>query len=194
MNPFNHTPCLLSLTALTLATGSAAHAGLIGDEVEIWSHAQSNGVSTLFDTATVASPGHEYEAGPGNTVVYAVDFEDTTLRLDSFGSWHSPWFNSGHPPSSLDIRDLDFVGDPSMIIGAIDVSFRGVVIDDGTPDDFAEFSADNVQFGDDWVRIEYGGYAFIDGTFVDIDITFVPAPGGVALFGAGGLCMMRRRR
>jgi len=81
-----------------------------------------------------------------------------------------------------------------MIIGAIDVSFRGVGIEDFSPDDFADFSADNVQFGDDWVRIEYGGYAFIDGSFVEIDLTFVPAPGGVALFGAGCLCVMRRRR
>ena len=185
------------LSSVTLLAGVALPAGasLIGDEVEIWSRAQLNGNLTFRGDAVVTDPGVEYSLMISQNVNYTVDIDADSIRLETFFPWNSPWFNSGLAPTALEIRDLDFVGDPERTIGAVSASFGGeITVDDFSPENFPAFSADNIEFGDEWVRIVYGGYAFASGSFIDINLTFVPAPGTAALFGVAGLGAARRRR
>ncbi len=191
------TRLLASVPPIALAALSAlpAHASMLGDTVEIWGRAQLNGSETLRDTVVVADPGVEYSLSISQDVNYTLDLTSHTIRLDTFNPWFSPWFNSGHEPTALEIRDIDVVGDPEQHIGAVSVSFGGSILpEDNAPPAYAAFSSDNIEFGDDWVRIITGPYLFSDGSFVQIDLTFIPAPGPAALGGLGLLAAARRRR
>ncbi len=181
--------------ALTALTAIPAHASMLGDSVEIWGRAQLNGSESLRDTVVVADPGVEYSLSISQDVNFTLDFTSHSIRLDTYVAWFSPWFDSGHEPTAMEIRDIDVVGDPEQYIGAVSVSFGGsIVTEDGAPPAYAAFSADNIEFGDDWVRIITGPYLFDAGSFVQIDLTFVPAPGAASLFGFAAMGALRRRR
>ncbi len=188
---------MISSTVLICAASASLPASgqLIGDTVEIWGRAQLNGSETLRDTVMVVDPGFEYFVTISQDLNYTLDIGADSITLETFSPWFSPWFNSGHEPTALEIRGLDFVGDPSMVIGGVSVMISGVIEpEDNAPMGYAAFSADNVEFGDDWVRIITGPYVFESGSVVQIDLTFVPAPSALALFGLGSVCTVRRRR
>lgn len=178
---------------LLALVGSGASGGLVGDTVSLWRTPQLTGDTTLDSFAIVTDPGYEFESAIGNNTLYTVDLGPTSIRLDSHSSWFSPWFNTGHAPSSIELRDLDF--GPGLAITGVAVSFSsGIGFDDFAPDDLPAFSADNVEFNADTVRILYGGHTFEAGSWIQIDLIVTPAPASAGLLGVAGLVGGRRRR
>lgn len=186
------TTTIAALTTLGLvATGSSA--SLVGDTVALWATPQLNGTPYLDSFALVVDPGHEFEVGIANTTIYTIDLGPYSMRLDSLSSWYSPWFNSGFAPSSTEVRGMNF--GPGQIITGVNVSFSSTIARHGSsPLDLPEFSADNVTFNADTVRISYGGYAFVEGSFIQIDLIVTPAPGAAGLLAGLGMLAGRRRR
>lgn len=186
---------VFSILALLAAGASSTHASMLGDTVEIWGRAQLNGTQYLRDTVVVSDPGVEFSTSIGENELYRLDLTSHSITMDVTGGFFSPWFNSGHEPTALEIRDINVPDDPEQIIGAVAVSFGGVIEpEDNAPLNYAAFSDANVEFGDDWVRIITGPYHFQSGSFVRVDLTFVPSPGPAALGALGLIAGARRRR
>jgi hypothetical protein len=187
------------VAALVAAFGVSAPASgqtLVGDTVQYWTHAQFNGVPTLDSFAIVGTPNHEFSQEIIG-VISTVNIEATSIRLDSL-QWHySPYFNTGFDPTYFEIRDLDFAGEPQRQIVGVNVSFSSLIgVHEDTPNFWPAFSANNVTFTGDSVRLSYGGYQFPAGSYVDIQlITAVPAPASVAagLMMVAGVGLRRRR-
>lgn len=182
---------------LAAASGVATAGGsLVGDTVEYWTHAQLNGQQQLREFGIVTDPGHEFTVDFFGTVWYTLDIGPNSLRLDTYEDWFSPWFNSGFPQTHLEIRDLDWSGAPGTTIVDVIVTYSstGITHEPGAPDDLPAFSAANVSFTADSVRIVVGGYAFAPGSWVNIEFVTVPGPGAAGVLGASGLLAARRRR
>jgi hypothetical protein len=187
----HHTALLLS--ALAGLTSATSHAGIVGDTVSMWRTPQLTGEPTLDSFAIVTHPGHEFSSTIGNTVLYTVDIGPNFVRLDSFSNWHSPWFNTGFAPSSIEIRDMDF--GPGLWITGVEVSYSSnIVKHNSAPADLPFFSADNISFNADTVRITYGGHEFFDGSWVHINLIVTPSPAGLGVLAGAGLLACRRRR
>lgn len=184
------------ISMVASAAGSAGGQTLVGDTVSFWRTAQLNGESTLDGFAIVTSPLHEFGWVLDGTPIYTWNVEATSIRLDARSTFYSPYFNSGFSPSSHEIRDLDFVGEPGRFIAGVNVTFSDQIsVHDSAPANWPGFSASNVTFTADSVRISMGGYRFPRDSFVQIDlITAVPTPGGVALLATMGVLGLRRRR
>jgi hypothetical protein len=180
------------LTVSTLAWGQT----IVGDTVRFWQHSQATGTSVLVGAAVVTSPDHEYATMIDSTTLFRINVEAMSIRLESMVSWNSPYFNSGHSPSSIEIRDLDFVGEPHRFITGVSVSYSSPIgFEQNAPSGYPSFSADNISFTADSVRISYGGYEFPAGSFIHINlITAIPTPGATAALGLGALVAARRQR
>jgi hypothetical protein len=192
--------CLLALAfASVLVTGRAfAAPSIVGDVVEIWGVAQSNGAEFHHATVPVIDPGVEYTETILITDIYELDFRPAAITLNSLDNWYSPWFNSGFPPSRLEFRDIDVPGMPWLSIGGVNVLFSETIVpEDDAPVGYPAFSSGNVSFTSDSVALEIGPYRFPTGSRVQIDLTFVPEPATVTLLGVpmvAGLCLRRRRQ
>lgn len=187
---------MAAIAGLAGMTAAASAQTLVGDTVELWTHPQLTGIATFTGAAAVITPGHEFQSQIQQSVLYTLNVEALSIRLDSFSNWFSPYFNSGHAPSYIEIRDLDFIGEPQRFISGVNVSFSTTItVDDGSPANWPDFSAANVSFTGDSVRISYGGYEFLPGDYVQIDLlTNVPAPSVAGLGLVGVAAAMRRRR
>lgn len=188
---------MTSMCSMVVAgVGPASGQTLVGDTVSFWQVAQLNGESTLDSLAIVTSPLHEFAWVFDGAPIYTWNVEATSIRLDSRFTFYSPYFNSGFAPSSHEIRDLDFVGEPDRFITGVSVTFSDQIsVHDSAPIDWPSFSASNVTFTADSVRISMGGYRFPRDSFVQIDlITAVPTPGSMALLAMMGVLGARRRR
>ncbi len=183
-----------TLASLVLGAAAAnASAGLIGDTVAMWHTPQLTGESSLRGFAVVADPGIEFSTELSGDVLYTLDLDATSIRLDTVNYWYSPWFNSGHAPSSIEIRGMDF--GPGLSITGLDVTFSPRIRqNDSAPGDLPAFSADNIVFSGDTVRINYGGFEFFEGSWIQIDMIVTPAPAGVGVLAGAGLLACRRRR
>jgi hypothetical protein len=186
----HHTTLLLSVLAgLTSAT---AHAGIVGDTVSMWRTPQLTGEATLDSFAIVTHPGHEFSTTIINTI-YTVDIGPNFVRLDTLSGWHSPWFNTGFAPSSIEIRGMDF--GPGLWITGVEVSYSSNIVKHySAPADLPFFSADNISFNADTVRITFGGHEFFDGSWVHINLIVTPSPAGLGVLAGAGLLACRRRR
>ncbi len=185
--------------ALVLAffAGSVQAASIVGDTVEIWGVAQSNGGETLRDTVVVVDPGIEYTATIVQTDIYNLDIGPSSIVLDTLSGWFSPWFNSGFPETTLEVRDIDVPGMPGLVIGGVSMIFSDTIVPEaGAPLNYPAFSSSNVSFTDHSVILQTGPYSFPTGSRVQIDITFVPEPGTATLlvFGGFGAALIVRRR
>jgi hypothetical protein len=184
-------PILLALAA------PAAAQTLVGDTVQWWRHPQSTGVVSFDSSALVVTPAHEFQTviiQPNLTST--INIEATSIRLDSITSFYSPYFNTGFDPTYFEIRDLDFVGEPQRYIAGVNVSYSTTIsVEPGAPINWPNFSAANVTFTADSVRLSIGGYEFPAGSFVHVNlITAVPAPSAAVLLGLAGAVASRRRR
>ena len=114
---------VLSIFLFTAVLGllfvpTTASASLIGDSatVEVFT-----GVSSLGpQTETVVSPGlpeFSYFTGPDNSLT--VDIESSTIQIDFFDEFTSIFvLGTGENPITIEITDLDWVGQPGIIVGA----------------------------------------------------------------------------
>lgn len=192
MNLHKHPTRALAGVVLAAACAGAS-AGLVGDTVALWTTPQLTGEPTLDAFAIVTDPGVEFAQDIAGTLIYTLDLDATSVRLDSYANWHSPWFNSGFAPSSIEIRGMDF--GPGLSITGVEVSYStNIGRHDSAPDDLPFFSADNISFIGDTVRISYGGHEFFDGSWVQIDLIVTPAPAGLGVLAGAGLLASRRRR
>lgn len=197
MNVWVKRATLTSIGSMLVAgVGPARGQTLVGDTVSFWSVAQLNGESTLDSFAIVTSPLHEFAWAIDDAPIYTWNVEATSIRLDSWLTFQSPYFNSGFAPSSHEIRDLDFVGEPDRFITGVNVTFSDQIsVHDSAPADWPSFSESNVTFSANSVRISIGGYRFPRDSFLQIDlITAVPTPGSMAIFATMGVLGVRRRR
>ena len=197
MNRLN-TAQLTLVFALVLAAGRCSVAqSIVGDTIDIWTVAQSSGTEFFQETVLVVDPGIEYTATILVTDIYDVNIGPTSIVLNTLDEWFSPWFNSGHPPSRLEFRDIDVPGMPGLSTGGVSVLFSDTIVpEDGAPMGYPAFSASNVTFTADSVEIETGPYTFPVGSRIQIDLTFVPEPGTASLLGSALLAaaMAMRRR
>ena len=196
MNIATTAKVLLLVFALSLHPAlSYAAPSIVGDTVDIWSVAQLNGTETLRETILVVDPGVEYTSTIINDI-YDLDFGPDSVELRTLNAWFSPWFNSGHPPTSLELRGINVPGEPNLTIGDIDVLFsEGITPEDNAPLNYPDFSADNVTFGDDFLRIETGPYRFEENSSVLVTMTFIPEPStGLFMFGVCCIALLRGRQ
>lgn len=186
---------LAAACAMVAATGASAQT-LVGDTVSWWSQPQLTGVAELRDIAVVTTPAHEFESVIIVDPVSTINVEATSIRLDALSNWYSPYFDTGFAPSYFEIRGLNFVGEPERYISGVEVSFATTIsVESGSPANWPNYSAANVSFTADSVRISIGGYEFVQGSYVQVNLlTAVPAPGAAAVFGLAGLVTTRRRR
>jgi hypothetical protein len=187
--------CSLILASALCPTQSEAVTTIVGDSIDIWGVAQLNAVETYRDTIIVTDPGVEYTAAIVNDI-YTLDFGPTSVVLTTINPWYSPWFNSGNPPSALELRGINVPGEPNLIIGSIDVRITdNIVPEENAPANYPDFSANNVTFGDDFLRIETGPYSFPENSTVLISMNFVPEPStGLLTFAACLPPLLRRQR
>ncbi len=95
----------------------------------------------------------------------------------------------------MEFRGINVPGEPNLIIGSIDVRFTGdIAPEDNAPANYPDFSADNVTFGDDFLRIETGPYRFPENSTILISMTFVPEPSTGLLFLAAVIPFLLRRQ
>ncbi len=187
---------LLAAACAMVAGASASAQTLVGDAVSWWSQPQLTGVVELRDIAVVTTPAHEFESVILVDPISTINVEATSIRLDSLSNWYSPYFNSGFEPTYFEIRGLNFVGEPERYISGVEVSFATTIaVESGSPANWPNYSAANVSFTANSVRISIGGYEFVEGSYVHVNLlTAVPAPGAVAVLGLAGLVATRRRR
>lgn len=184
------------LFACAASVGSAAAQSLVGDTILRVSQPQSSGIVGDPQFAVVTDPGVEFIDSfpfpPGEFRRFNIGA--TSIRMDNTATWFSPWFDTGHLPSYIEFRDLDF-GDPAWSIGGVNVTWGGgVSIEDDAPINYPAFSSNAVIFNADTVRLYIGPYQFEAGSWVQIDLAIVPAPGAVAMAGVAGMIALRRRR
>ncbi len=182
--------------ALALAAGRVQAASIVGDTVEIWGVAQSSGTESLQDTVQVVDPGVEYTA----TIIgdiYDLNIGPASISLISLDDWYSPWFNSGFPPSALEVRDIDVPGMPGLSIGGVSVIYSDTIVpEQNAPLNYPAFSAADVTFTAHSVILQIGPYSFPTGSRVEIDLMFVPEPGTASLCICGllsAVLLVRRR-
>lgn len=181
----------LLLSPLALPSGAAS---IVGDQIEIWNTPQLNGVPTFEAAAEVVDPGVEYTATISSDI-YHVDLAASSILLTTEAAWFSPWFDSGNAPSSMEIRDINVPGQPGLAISGIDVFYSdNIVTDDSAPLGHPAFSAANVSFTPDSVRLEYGGYRFPEGSEVLVNLHFAPEPASLAVGAVAIACLAGRRR
>ena len=198
MNRFSFAKvCALALGCSTglLGASTVSAQTLVGDTVELWAHPQSNGNLNMVGSSLVVSPGFEFEQVIINPIS-TFNIEATSIRFDAVDDFYGPYFNSGFDPTYYEIRDLDFIGEPDRHIVGVNVSFATTIgIHEDTPMGWPQFSAANVTFTADSVRLSIGGYEFPTGSWVEIElITAVPAPAALGVIAIGGLFSGRRRR
>lgn len=186
---------LAAACAMVAGTGASAQT-LVGDAVSWWSQPQLTGVVELRDIAVVTSPAHEFESVIFVDPISTINIEATSIRLDTHLNWYSPYFNSGFAPTYFEIRGLNFVGEPERYISGVEVSFATTIaVESGAPANWPNYSAANVSFTADSVRISIGGYEFVQGSYVHVNLlTSVPAPSAGVLLCMAGLVATRRRR
>jgi hypothetical protein len=195
MNCVMKSTIVLTFALILTAGRSYAAPSIVGDTVDIYSVAQSSGSEFLSDTVQVVDPGVEYTATILNTDIYDLNIGPTSIQLITLSDWYSPWFNSGYPPSSLQIRDIDVPGMPGLSIGGVSVTFSDTIVPEpNAPLNYPAFSAANVSYTANSVMLEIGPYSFPTGARVQIDLTFVPEPGMASLLGCGLLCVLTALR
>ncbi len=177
---------LVLTLALALTAGRVQAASIVGDTVDIWGVAQSNGTEYLNDSVQVVDPGVEYTATIINNDIYDLDIGPASIVLNSLSDWFSPWFNSGFPPTTIEVRDIDVPGMPWQSIGGVSVIYsESIVPEPGAPLNYPAFSAANVTFTAHSVILQTGPYSFPTGSRVEIDLVFVPEPGTAGLLICG---------
>ena len=192
--------CQFALTlVLSLAAGRLQAASIVGDSVELWGVAQSTGTEYFYDTVVVIDPGVEYSSMILNNTIYDLNIGPASISLESLDDWFSPWFNSGFPPTTLEIRGIDVPGMPELVVGGVSVIFSDTIVpEDGAPLNYPAFSAANVTFTDHTVVLQTGPYSFPTGSRVQIDLVFVPEPGTASLLACGllsaAVLIERRKR
>lgn len=186
---------LLFFCALSLAVGrTCAASSIVGDTVDIYGVAQLNGSETLRDTVVVVDPGIEYTAVIIDPI-YELNIGPASITLNSVAGWFSPWFNSGNPPTTLEIRDINVPGMPGQSIGGVSVIYSETIVPhDSAPVNYPDFSESNVTFTPNSVILQTGPYLFPTGSRVQIDLTFVPEPSTVLLFLTGSVLALRSRQ
>lgn len=180
------------------AATTARAASIVGDTVDIYGVAQSNGGEFLHDTVVVVDPGIEFSQIILIDPIYNLDIGPSSISLESLADWYSPWFNSGFPATTLEIRDIDVPGMPNLVIGGVSVIFSDTIVpEQNAPLNYPAFSAANVSFTDHSVILQTGPYSFPTGSRVLIDIVFVPEPGTISLLACGAfgaVLLVRRKR
>jgi hypothetical protein len=186
------TACLAVVAAVCgPALGGAS---LVGDTIEYWRHPQLTGETILDSFGIVTDPGHEFTVGGAGLVLFTIDVGVNSVRIDSVTDWHSPWFNTGFDPSWMEIRDLDWSVPGTTIVDVIVTFSPGISPESGAPDGMPAFSAANAWFTDDSVAISYGGYAFTAGSWVNVELVTIPAPGAGCVLATLAMLAGRRRR
>lgn len=189
--------CALACALMLVAGRSLAAPSIVGDMVDIWTHAQSNDTEYFQGTFQVVDPGIEYTSTILVTDIYTVNLGPSSIVLHTLEEWYSPWFNSGYEPSRIEFRDIDVPGKPWLTIGGVSMIYSDTIVPEaGAPLGYPTFSAANASFTADSVIVETGPYRFPVGSRLQIELTFVPEPGTATLFGGALLAsaVLRRRQ
>lgn len=187
---------VFAVGALACVAGTAfASPSLVGDTIERVQYAQASGNFTPGEFAVVTDPGVEYiDSFPLTGEFRRFNIGATSIRMETASTWFSPWFDTGNPPTFVEFRDLDF-GEPGWTIGGVNVTWGGTIFaEDDAPLNYPAFSSAAVDFNADTVRLYTGPYQFEAGSWVQIDLILVPAPGAAAVCAMLGLAATRRRR
>jgi hypothetical protein len=185
---------ILALAVVTISvTATPAAAGICGDTITTnWSAAGTiDSADTSFvacsTTSSVSGSILTSDPDPYTLTVSAID--DDTFEL--FGSIEDFGTSIGDSPIiTLELLDIDWIGDAGVIIG---------VIDNSADFDVDSFTADSITISGSFFCS--GFFCVFDnvslGTFdVLAEHTAVPEPASIALFAVGlaGLGFLRRRR
>lgn len=188
---------VIPMIAMGVLAGSASGQSLItGRNVTYAFYGQYSG---RFDIPlggySARHPGTDFtESASGPPGVFRrTDFRPTSIRIDYLATWSNVWTNNGNPADYWEYRDLYF-GDPAWVIAGLNVTWGGTVLVDSTaPSNYPAFGPGTVTFVGNTVRVTHGGYRFLAGSWVEINMILVPGPGPAA-FAAFGLIVAARRR
>jgi hypothetical protein len=182
-----------SVSASLLAQGS-----LLGDHVNIrW---LLNGA--YLDP--VDNPGYDRfnvevrAAGPPeydflDLGVVKIDIDSATISL-SVGDGGIGWANHNQGFTGFEISDLDWQDSPGARLDGISVSIAHPDLVDQANGASFPYSASNVSFGDDWVRILTAGYNMQPGFDIRVDVLAVPEPSSIGLVFLGALTLFLKKR
>ncbi len=114
---------VLGLALFTAVLGllfapSTASASLIGDSatVELFTGGASQG-SLIATVDSSGTPEFSYFTGPDNEL--SVDIESSTIQIDLVDGFSGLYvIGDGNNPITIQITDLDWVGQPGIIVGA----------------------------------------------------------------------------
>lgn len=166
---------------LVLIVPANAGASLVGDRV----YAQMR-----FDDAVIRTVSNTVQDGNRDLMYmspYTINVDANSIHISL-----SPANISCVPPcyfNGLDVYDLDWSEGPDVRISGIEVETN-----------FPDFTSDRVTFGDDFVSFDFNELICpvnnCDGVFVNANISTIPIPPAVWLFGSGliGLIGLARRK
>jgi hypothetical protein len=177
---------------------ASANAAIIGDTVQYQRVFGSAIVAS--QSATVVTPFAEFsEIGGQIQMNVEADYLlfSSTVSFARFNTASPPPFNAIE--QYIEVTDIDWIGEPTRSITGVVVSFGGSIVPQGGN---AAFSASDVTFTGDSVRIYVGGQNFSAGSFIRVNLVTestaaVPETASLAIWsglGIAGLIAARRRK
>ena len=192
---------ILSVISLLLFNLSGiANATFIGDDVMVEHRVEGSTPFPWDWKNTTAAIGNEdrveISAHTDNQATYGVDIESSSIWVDFLRETN---FTAGQLFHGLYVSDLDWLGGDGFIISGASVTMNN-----------AEWMTDRLDFGSDWVSLDWQGLRVFGDTFFEISLAVsksvtdlpetnpapTPEPATMLLLGAGlaGLAGARFRK
>ncbi len=157
-----------------------ASAQLVGDTITTSRHfPELDFVFGPIDVLVTDDTSDTFELSGGSNLFCNVDA--SSVRID-FGAGGGPFERDGH---YMIFESLDHVGSPSAVIAGGTVQANHPVLTES-----------DVQFGEHFVRLNFGNVDLFPGQFFQMNIEWrnVPAPSGILCMALGLPLAARRRR